>query len=375
MKIKLDDKEFELSLPARKIQLAVQNIANKMNADLYDKDVVFLSILNGSFMFAADLLKLIKFKAKISFLKFASYEGTKSTGTVKQLIGLNEDLSGKTVVVLEDIVDTGITAEGIIKQLEAFNPAEIKLATLLFKPDAFKKDYPIDYIGLKIPNDFIVGYGLDYNGYGRNLDAIYTYEKPEGHKPADVKYFLLFGPPGAGKGTQSKQITQICNFIHLSTGDLLRKELECESELGLLAKSYMNKGDLVPDDVILGMVANELDANKTAKGIVLDGFPRTVEQAEALDALLAERNGEVSAMISLCVRKKELVRRLLERAKIENRIDDTPEIIEKRIKNYEEQTLPVSEYFRKQGKLYEIAGKGDIEDVFEDISRIISKQV
>ncbi|MCF6185819.1 MAG: nucleoside monophosphate kinase [Bacteroidales bacterium] len=165
------------------------------------------------------------------------------------------------------------------------------------------------------------------------------------------------------------------NLVHLSTGDLLRKELETNSKLGQLAKNYMNKGGLVPDDIILGMVAKELDANKGTKGVVLDGFPRTVDQAKGLEKILKDRNYEVSAMFALNVRKNELVKRLLERAKQGNRIDDTPDIIEERIKTYIDQTAPVGEYFRKKGKLYEIMGEGKIEDIFEDISEVIEKLI
>jgi hypoxanthine phosphoribosyltransferase len=124
-------------------------------------------------MFASDLYKLIKIPSQISFLKVASYQGTSTSGNVKRLIGINEDLLGKTVVVIEDIVDSGITMENIIKQLLGYEPSEIKIATLLLKPDALQTPVKLDYVGLEIPNDFIIGYGLDYNGYGRNLAHIY----------------------------------------------------------------------------------------------------------------------------------------------------------------------------------------------------------
>lgn len=172
--IQILDKQFEVSIPAEEIQLRIKELAEKINADLNGKDVVFIVILNGAFMFASDLYKSINLESKISFLKLASYQGTSSTGQVKQLIGLNEDIKDKTVVVLEDIVDTGHTLESIFKQLGGFEPAEIRIASLLYKPESFQYDYKIDYLGFSIPNDFIVGYGLDYDGYGRNLDSIYT---------------------------------------------------------------------------------------------------------------------------------------------------------------------------------------------------------
>lgn len=372
MRIKLHDKDFDLTIPTKRIQDIVQDMANEMNAQLLGRDVVFIAILNGAFMFASDLFKRIEFNALISFIKFASYEGTESTGNVKQLIGLNEDLEGKTVVILEDIIDSGITMEKIIDQIKELNPLEIRVASLLAKPDAFMKSYVIDYIGLEIPNDFIVGYGLDYNGLGRNLTAIYTHsEAKAARKIAKVKYFLLFGPPGSGKGTQSKKIIEKYNLVHLSTGDILRKELETNSRLGQIAKRHMNKGGLVPDDIILGMVSKELEANKGTSGVVLDGFPRTVEQAKGLDKLLTNKNYEISAMFALDVHEDELVKRLLKRAKEGGRIDDTPDIIAKRIQTYKLTTAKVAEYYLEQGKLHEIYGVGKIDNIFNEISSII----
>lgn len=171
--IKVLDKEFETFIDYELILKNIESIAKEINNDLRNKDPLFLGILNGSFMFAGDLFKYININCNISFLKLASYSGTSSTGKIKRLIGLNEDIKGKTVVILEDIVDTGITLDHIIKQLKGYEPAEIKVCTLLFKPDAYEKDYKIDYCVMEIPNDFIVGYGLDYNGYGRNLKDIY----------------------------------------------------------------------------------------------------------------------------------------------------------------------------------------------------------
>lgn len=167
------DKTFESYISHNQIEEAVQKIAGKMEKELAGKNPLFLVILNGAFMFAGDLFKNLHFPAEISFVKFASYSGTNSTGAVKQLIGLNEDLDGRVVVLVEDIVDTGISMEKILKVLDSKNPAEIKISTLLFKPDAYIKDFKIDYIGLEIPNDFIVGYGLDYNGQARNFKDIY----------------------------------------------------------------------------------------------------------------------------------------------------------------------------------------------------------
>lgn len=172
-RVKVLDKEFELFIGSQKIEDVVNNLAKQMNLELIGKDVIFLGILNGSFMFASDLYKKIEIPSQISFLKLASYQGTSSSGNVKRLIGINEDLLGKTVVVLEDIVDTGITIDNIIKQLKGYEPAEIKIATFLLKPEALQTNVQLDYVGMEIPNDFIIGYGLDYNGFGRNLADIY----------------------------------------------------------------------------------------------------------------------------------------------------------------------------------------------------------
>ncbi len=173
--VKIHDKEFKLFISHEKIQSVVEEMAEKMNRDLIGKDPLFLCILNGSFMFAAELFKRIDMvEAEISFVKLASYEGDKTTGSVKQLIGLNENIEGRTVVILEDIVDTGITINNIQEQLRGLNPKEVQVATLLLKPDALQKEVQLKYVGMEIPNDFIVGYGLDYDGLGRNLIDIYS---------------------------------------------------------------------------------------------------------------------------------------------------------------------------------------------------------
>ena len=173
-RVKVLDKEFELAISSAQIDEAIEGMALKMNKDLSNKKVIFLGILNGSFVFAADLFRKIDFDCQITFLKLASYQGTSSSGKIKRLIGMNEDIKDYTVIILEDIVDTGHTLDNIIKQLKGYEPAEIKIATLLYKPDACQHDLDLAYVGLEIPNDFIIGYGLDYNGYGRNLKQIYS---------------------------------------------------------------------------------------------------------------------------------------------------------------------------------------------------------
>lgn len=177
-KVKILDKEFELFIPYEKIRSVVEQMAETMNKELAGKDPLFLCILNGSFMFAAEIYKRIDFvESEISFVKLASYQGDSTTGRVKHLIGLNEEIEGRTVVILEDIVDTGITINNIMEQLELMKPKEVQVATLLLKPDALQKEVDLKYVGMEIPNDFIVGYGLDYDGYGRNLIDIYTVVK------------------------------------------------------------------------------------------------------------------------------------------------------------------------------------------------------
>lgn len=171
--VQLHDKRFAVSITAQQINEAVQQVANKINIDYQGKNPLFLVVLNGAFMFASDLLKKVTINCEISFVKLSSYSGTKSTHVVRELIGLDEVLTDRHVIIIEDIIDTGITMENTIQKLIHLQAADVKIATLLFKPKAFKKDYDIDYIGMAIPNGFIVGYGLDYDGLGRNLPDIY----------------------------------------------------------------------------------------------------------------------------------------------------------------------------------------------------------
>ncbi|MDR2886768.1 MAG: hypoxanthine phosphoribosyltransferase [Bacteroidales bacterium] len=171
--IQVLDKKFIEMITGEAIQQRVEELAVMIDNDLRGKDTVFLGILNGAFLFAADLFKRLELPACISFVKLASYEGTKSSGTIKELIGWNEEIKGKTVVVVEDIIDTGATIERIMAELVMRKAAEIKIATAFFKRGVYRSKIAIDYIGFEIPNDFVVGYGLDYDGYGRNLTSIY----------------------------------------------------------------------------------------------------------------------------------------------------------------------------------------------------------
>ena len=171
--VRILDKDFELFIDADTIQASIKSIAADINRDLEGEKPIFIAILNGSFMFAGDLMKHVTIPCEITFVRMASYRGMKSSGEVNEILGLREDIKNRTVVILEDIVDTGFTLEMLLNQLEKYEPKEIKVATLLFKPKALKRDVKPDYVALDIPNDFIVGYGLDYDGYGRNLEDIY----------------------------------------------------------------------------------------------------------------------------------------------------------------------------------------------------------
>jgi hypoxanthine phosphoribosyltransferase len=172
-KVKVRDKEFSLFLTEEDIAKAVDQVAEMINIDMQGRDPLFLCVLNGAFIFASDLLKKIKVDCEISFVKLSSYVGTQTTNTVRELIGLDQVLVGRTVVVIEDIIDTGITMAYTLEKLRKLGATDVRIASLLFKPEAFKKNYPIDYVGIVIPNEFIVGYGLDYDGHGRNLPDIY----------------------------------------------------------------------------------------------------------------------------------------------------------------------------------------------------------
>ena len=172
--IQIKDKKFTVSIKEQDILKEVTRVANEINRDLAGKNPLFLSVLNGSFMFTADLLKRITIPCEISFVKLASYQGVSSTGVIKEVIGINEDLTDRTVVIVEDIVDTGLTMQRLLETLGTRGPKEIHIASLLVKPEKLKVDLNIEYAAMNIPNDFIVGYGLDYDGFGRNYPDIYT---------------------------------------------------------------------------------------------------------------------------------------------------------------------------------------------------------
>lgn len=172
--VKIKDKEFIPMISETEIKQRVKAVAEQINKDLEGKNPLLLAVLNGSFIFAADLMREITIPSEISFVKLASYQGTTSTGKVKEVIGINEDLTGRTVVIVEDIVESGLTIKRMIESIGTRNPESIHICTLLLKPDRLKTDLDIEYVAFKIPNDFILGYGLDYDQQGRNLKDIYV---------------------------------------------------------------------------------------------------------------------------------------------------------------------------------------------------------
>ncbi|MDR0421765.1 MAG: hypoxanthine phosphoribosyltransferase [Proteiniphilum sp.] len=171
--ITIRDKQFELFIEQEIIEERIKQVAGQINSDLKGKDPVFLAVLNGAFMFAGELMKEVTIPGEITFVRLASYHGTSTTNRVQEVLGLNKSIENRCVVIVEDIVDSGNTMIALKKELEKHNPREVKIATLLFKPAALRQKLQIDYVALEIPNDFIVGYGLDYDGHGRNLKDIY----------------------------------------------------------------------------------------------------------------------------------------------------------------------------------------------------------
>ena len=187
---------------------------------------------------------------------------------------------------------------------------------------------------------------------------------------------ILFGPPGSGKGTQSERLVDKYGLVHLSTGNLLREEITQKTPLGLEAKSFMDKGQLVPDEVVIGMVDSYFDKHKEARGFLFDGFPRTVAQAIALDKLLELKRTEIAAVLALEVTEEELVKRLLNRGKTSGRSDDTnEEVIRKRFTVYSNDTTPVAEHYRKARKFQSIKGEGSVDEIFGTITEAVDKKM
>ena len=175
--IQLHDKRFKSYINKEEVMEIISSVASSINADYKERKPLLIGVLNGSFMFVSDLMKMLDIDCELTFVRVSSYSGTESTGTVKQVIGLEESIKEREVILLEDIIDTGNTVEEILREMENYQPKSIRVATMLFKPDVFDKKYTVDYVGKDIPNKFVVGFGLDYNGLGRNLTEIYQLEE------------------------------------------------------------------------------------------------------------------------------------------------------------------------------------------------------
>ncbi len=367
--LRLNDKTFRPFIPYGKIEKAIDEVARKINDDYRDsKDVpVLLCVLNGSILFTAELMKRLEFKCELVSVKLSSYEGTSSSGKVREIMGMTGSVKGKRVIIVEDIVDTGTTIEGLKRILEENGAAESKVCTMLLKPEIYKKDIKLDYVAMEIPNDFIVGFGLDYDELGRNSKDIYVLDNT-------MKYYILFGPPGAGKGTQATAMVENFNLCHISTGELLRGEIAKGSELGLKAKALIAAGELVPDEVVEGMIENKFRTETGVAGFLLDGFPRTEAQAIALDKMLAKNGEEVTSVVSIMIPDEMIRERIKHRAAIEGRADDAnDETISNRIKTYHDKTEPLVDFYKKAGKYNEIDGTGTIEEVRGKIAALMEK--
>lgn len=367
--IKINDKTFEPYVSAEELNQIAERMASEVYQDLQESRPIFIAVLNGSFMFAADFLRHYKGECEISFVKMASYKGTQSTGKIHQLIGLSTPVEGRDVVILEDIIDTGNTLEEIYRLFENQKVKSFRIATLFFKPDAYKKDLKIDYVGKPIPNRFIVGYGLDFDEIARNLPQVYQL-----NTSLTMTNLVLFGKPGAGKGTQAAFLKDKYNLVHISTGDIFRYNIKNETKLGKLAQSYMDKGDLVPDEVTIQMLQEEVEKNPNAEGFIFDGFPRTIAQAEALDAFLSSKGMRIHGTLALEADDEALIKRLVERGKVSGRTDDQDEEkIRNRFTEYNEKTAPLIAFYQAQGKYHPINGIGTIEEITTRLSETIDK--
>jgi adenylate kinase len=365
--IKLHDLYFKPFISEKQIQDTVARMVEEIAIDLGDEVPVFVGILNGSFMFVSDFVKKYPKPCEVTFIKLASYEGLKSTEDIQRLIGLTQDLTGRTVVILEDIIDSGKTMHEVHRIFRNEKVKQLIIATLFYKPEAYKEDFKLHYVGFEIPTKFIVGYGLDYDGLGRDLPEVYQLKTTQ-----HMTNIVLFGPPGAGKGTQATFLKDKYNLVHISTGDVFRYNIKNETALGTLAKSYMDKGELVPDQVTIDMLNAEVEKNADAKGFIFDGFPRTDAQAASLDELMVSKDSHISAMIALEVDDEILVGRLLERGKTSGRSDDADEsIIRNRIKEYYDKTAILKDYYSAQDKYIGIDGVGSIEEITVRLSNTI----
>ena len=372
-RILVKDRYFVPYIPYERLEKAIDAVAERINHDFkhFNGTPIILCVLNGSILFTGELMKRLDFPCEFSSIRLSSYEGTLSTGVTRKVLGLTSSIKGRTVIVVEDIVDTGKTITDLHALLLDAGAADVKICTMLLKPDVYKKDLKLDYVAMEIENRFIVGFGLDYDQLGRNSKDIYILDST---KPETMKHYLIFGPPGAGKGTQAAKLIERFGLRHVSTGDLLRREIATGTELGLKAKTLIDQGLLVPDEVVEGMIASELDSHPDVKGFIFDGFPRTTAQAEHLDALLADRGRKVDAVLSLAIPDETVFERIRHRAQLENRVDDTKaEVIQKRIDTYHAKTEPIIAYYKEKGLYKEIDGLGTIDEVFDKLCKLIEE--
>ncbi len=365
--VKLHDKEFKPFIKEAEIQLAIKRMAEKIAIDFKDEVPIFVGVLNGAFMFIADLLKHYPYPAEVSFVKLASYRGLTSTGIVETLLEVPENIEGRRVIIVEDIIDTGRTLKELVHLFSNTNVKEFKVATLFYKHEVYNGEYAIDYVGLEIPNKFIVGYGLDYKEQGRNFRDVYQLNKTK------MINIVLFGKPGAGKGTQAAFLKNEHNLKHISTGDVFRYNIKNKTALGKLAQEYMDNGDLVPDEVTIKMLRDEVEKNEDAQGFIFDGFPRTVAQAEALDNLLESKDMEIHATIALEADDEVLTERLLARGKESGRTDDQDEEkIRNRFVEYNQKTAPLRTFYKNQGKFFSVNGIGEIQEITNRLRDVIT---
>ena len=369
--VKVLDKEFSLYIPQEKIENAIQAVADQVNIDLADKNPLFLVVLNGAFMFASELFKRLTIPCEISFVKLSSYAGTETTNVVRELIGLDHSLDGRHVVVVEDIVDTGHTMRYTLQKLRDLKAVDVRIATLFFKPANFQYDYPIDYKGMDIGNEFIEGYGLDYDQQGRNLPDIYKVIDNTKNTTSAMRNIILFGPPGAGKGTQSQFLREKYQLTYISTGEILREEIAADTELGLQVKGIISQGGLVSDEIVAAIIEKKLSENLSSPGFLFDGYPRTVKQAEIRDEMMQKYGIALTGVRSLEVPENLLIERMLERGKISGRADDNIDSIKHRFVEYEAKTKPVLDYYQGSGKLYAVNGVGEIPQIFKNLCEVI----
>jgi len=364
--IKLHDKHFKPFISEEEILTAVKKIASEIANDYKDETPIIVGVLNGAFMFVSDFLKEYSHPCEVSFVRLSSYSGLTTTGIVETLVGPSDSIEGRSIIILEDVIDTGRTVKELVHMFSNANVKNFKIAGLFYKEDVYDGEYAVDYVGIKIPDKFIVGYGLDYNELGRNLKEVYQLNQNT------MINLVLFGKPGAGKGTQAEFLKEKYNLKHISTGDVFRFNIKNNTELGQLAKSYMDKGDLVPDAVTIDMLKNEVEKNPDASGFIFDGFPRTTEQAEALDNFLSTKEMKIDATIALEANDEILIQRLLERGKVSGRTDDQDENkIRNRFDEYNQKTAPLQKFYDKQGKFHSVNGIGSIDEITARINSVI----